>query len=266
MKQSILTKNQKKVFQKVFTENGIKYRIDCKLRYDDQCNNGHNTFAITADIIELKQSGRHEFVAGGCCHEEIKKHFPELAHLIKWHLVSSDGPIHYIANAMYLAGNRDYNGLLKGEVDHRHNETRVKFQGFPITFKEPKPHFFEFIQANKGQLEIEKIEHKEASEYRTKFSFKGFCGEWYQCPFDTLIEAKEWLAAINSLPMTFIVTPTAWGNGKDRELEAARSVAIWPEATDEELTSPDLKSKLEARLPELFDRFSKDLEAIGFIF
>jgi len=48
--------------------------------------------------------------ACGCLHDEIRQHFPELAHLIKWHLVSTDGPLHYIANTLYHLekGNLEY--------------------------------------------------------------------------------------------------------------------------------------------------------------
>lgn len=67
-----------------------------ELRYGDECKNGHNTFSLTVN-------GGERF--GGCCHDEIEKHWPELAHLIKWHLVSSDGPLHYIANTIYHANN-----------------------------------------------------------------------------------------------------------------------------------------------------------------
>lgn len=41
--------------------------------------------------------------SGGCIHDEVAKHFPELAHLIKWHLSSTDGPMHYVANTVYWA-------------------------------------------------------------------------------------------------------------------------------------------------------------------
>ena len=36
-------------------------------------------------------------------HDSIRKVFPEVAHLIKWHLVSTDGPCNYLANTLYYA-------------------------------------------------------------------------------------------------------------------------------------------------------------------
>lgn len=88
---------------------GAEIRVNA--RFDDHCGNGHNEFAITADIYR----GR-VFEAGGCLHEDIAANFPELKRFIKWHLVSTKGPFHYIANTVYLAGNRDHNGLLRGET------------------------------------------------------------------------------------------------------------------------------------------------------
>ena len=90
--------NQKIGATRYYSEEGRKYRISVELRFDDQCKNGHESFAITAIIRE--NDGEY---MGGCCHDEIAQHFPEFAPLIKWHLTSTDGPMHYIANTMYHA-------------------------------------------------------------------------------------------------------------------------------------------------------------------
>jgi hypothetical protein len=80
------------------------------LRFDEKCKNGHSTFSITGEVIEGVR-----VVGGGCIHDKIAKVFPKLACLIPWHLCSTDGPMHYVANTIYLAGDRDCNGLRKGE-------------------------------------------------------------------------------------------------------------------------------------------------------
>jgi hypothetical protein len=115
MKQTKLVKEQTKTYgPKVYTENGREYRITAHVRHDDQCGNGHNTFSITGEIDE-KRGGVFREYSGGCIHDDIAKHFPELAVFIKWHLTSTDGPLHYIANTVYHAGDRDHNGLRAGE-------------------------------------------------------------------------------------------------------------------------------------------------------
>ena len=133
--ESILTKSQAKGFRAGVNQTT---EIIATVRHDDSCGNGHNTFSITGEIWERqeyrtpsgKRKGRREMVAGGCIHDEIAAHFPKLAPLIKWHLTSTDGPMHYYKNVIYLAGDRDCWGTRKGEV--RQTETRITFGENPI--------------------------------------------------------------------------------------------------------------------------------------
>ena len=53
METSILTKNQKQVFTKNIIWEGKPSIITCTIRYDDECNNGHNTFVITGSFSSL---------------------------------------------------------------------------------------------------------------------------------------------------------------------------------------------------------------------
>lgn len=116
--ESLLTKKQtKKYGPKRYTNTyGEDADILVTVRYDDECGNGHNSFSITADIWRRTKKGisrmktARDIDMGGCCHDDVVKAFPELASLIKWHLVSSDGPMHYIANTTYHAreGKLDY--------------------------------------------------------------------------------------------------------------------------------------------------------------
>ncbi len=56
------------------------------------------------------------------------------------------------------------------------------------------------------------------------------------------------------------------GKGKERELDAARSCAVWPDATDEQLTSPALEMLLNSRLPALMADFQKVINDLGFTY
>ena len=76
------------------SQDGLTYHLhSC---FDDSCGNGHNTFSMTVDTYK---NGR--MIACGCQHDIVEKVFPEYAKYIKWHLCSTDGPLHYIANTMY---------------------------------------------------------------------------------------------------------------------------------------------------------------------
>lgn len=186
---STLTKNQKKTYRKDIMEDGVPVTLIAHIRFDDVCGNGHNSFSITCDRYEgYRQMGeptvKHPsgktlwLNACGCLHDEVRAHFSELTPLLKWHLCSTDGPLHGVANAIYHAGDRDCHGLRKGEPSRK--------------------------------------------------------------------------------------TPVRIGEGKERDLDAARRSAVWPDATEEELTAPGLKERLEARLPALLDEFRSDIEALGF--
>lgn len=189
--------------------------ISVHLRFDDNCRNGHHTFAITG---QAKVGRDHEI--GGCIHDEIAKFFPELAPLIKWHLCSTDGPMHYAANTIYLAGDRDHRGLRKGET----RQLRNGRTGQPC---------WDLVSTPPTRI------------------------------LPTMVDSAEKPADIPALhwePHLIV------GEGKERDLAAARSMAVWPEATDADLMQePEaLKAVLLARLPALIAAFRADMEACGF--
>lgn len=108
---SKLIKSQSKTITVKFKEDTKKRMIDVEMRFDDECSNGYNTFSIVGDLWRSHVS-RHDsnMISGGCIHSAISKHAGEelcgeikLKDLIKWHLTSTDGPIHYIANTIYHA-------------------------------------------------------------------------------------------------------------------------------------------------------------------
>jgi hypothetical protein len=116
---SILTDKQERLFRKDYPDGKI---IVVHVRHDDRCNNGYNTFSITTNVYEPhvnrgeptlinERTKKKVWLSScGCQHDLVKEYFPELEHLIKWHLTSTDGPMHYITNSIYWAeeGNLDY--------------------------------------------------------------------------------------------------------------------------------------------------------------
>lgn len=222
---SVLTKKQTKTFRADYTDKGQPQTLIAKVRHDDECSNGHNTFSITADLYTPQpqrgeptiqhESGKVLWLnACGCLHDDIARRIPELAPLIKWHLTSTDEPMHYIANTVYMAGDKDYNGLREGE-------TR---------------------QIRNGKTGV-------------------LCWK-LQDPPEAYIDADEQPA-----PVTLQYEPLCHvGEGKKRELDHARSSAVWPDATDEDLTAPGLKERLEARLPGLMVEFQAAVESLGFTY
>lgn len=268
---SKLTKSQSKKLGPRVYDNG-NTRLTVEIRYDDNCGNGHNSFAITGNGHE-RIDGRWVDSFFGCCHDEIIKVYPELEKYIKWHLTSSDGPMHYLANVTYFASDRDYNGRLKGEpFDY---ELRLRFDEVPLTHGgRYNQKFLLWLKELKSfkDLQVVAIEHVKDSSYdfKPKYTFKGYNDEirWHQCPFDTELEALEFLMALQGCKVTWDEIPTQWGKGKEREFKNARDAALWPEATEEQLSLPkdELTKLLNARLPALMEEFKKDMEELGFTY
>ncbi len=207
-----LTKSQFTTKEKFYKEDGQDYRIRVKIRYDDQCGNGHNSFSITAQIDE-KRGGIYRDYMGGCCHKEISKHFPELKDAIKFHLCSSDGPMHYIANTIY-------------HVDEHG----------------PKSAWVYFEDPANG-IERKCVKYCDVTEAQ----------EMCSTPSKTFNYVTKAGYRYEKDPKT----------AKKSDLYAARSCAIWPDATLEQLQDKDA---LLARLPALMEEFKKCVESFGFTY
>lgn len=237
-----------------------------ELRFDDNCHNGHNTFGITAHIYHPGcRSGNWD--ACGCMHDEITEYFPELAHLIQWHGTTTEGPLHYIANTLYLAGDRDCHGKRKGDV--LSSQPAVVFESVPVRHLIDTK-FAAFLRARigTGEFQVVAVPHKDTSSYAFDpyYTLVGHDVAWHSCPFKTRAEADDFCAALNTCTATVVDVPTSYSKGKERELDAARRVANWSEATDEQLALPpeQLRELLEARLPGLLDGFRDAMEGCGF--
>lgn len=96
------------------TEGGRQIKTHIKIRLDDECRNGHETFSLTADIWRELGNNRWAECGGGCCHEHIIALRPDLKPFADLHLADQDGvPMHAFGNAFYwFAG---FNGGLGKE-------------------------------------------------------------------------------------------------------------------------------------------------------
>jgi hypothetical protein len=197
--------------------------------HDDQCGNGHNTFSITGVVsVRDRRLGYMVEHSSGCVHEDIARAIPQLAPYLKWHLCSTDGPLHYVANTVYLAGDRDHAGLREGE-----RRPMVDRSGLPM-------------------WEIQAVRRDTGEEVS--------------------VHALKTLAM--SVDRPEVEHDLVWsrcmrvGEGKDRDLDGAREAAIWPEATDEQMTAEpaELEAALLARLPALMLEFKAAVESLGLVY
>lgn len=268
-------KRQKFTVSRYCTLDGERVQVRASVRFDDECGNKHESFSITGEVREVRKdfTTGQEYAPSGCVHEHIAAAFPELAPFIKWHLVSTPGPMHYAANTIYLAGDRDYNGKRAGEVSSY--DDGLRFGNSPITYKASRRLVTWLLDMREKfpglDWRFEPIEHKKepggyeyAAHYTPTRGGEAFASVWHECPFRTLNEAEEVTQALNTLLWEAVRVPSSYSKGKPRELDAARRAAIWPDASDDDLTAPGLAERLAARLPALMAEFKADMLALGF--
>lgn len=261
----------KKAFTKLYTEDGQQYKITAEVRFDDECKNGHKAFSIIGEVLKNGRSGTWIIDRCGKVHDDIAKHCPNLVPYLKWHLCSTDGPLHYLANTLYHASDKDCWGRRKGEPSAW--ERRIRFfipadgDPFPVSFK-VSDSFAKFLEDNRRDtytMKVVEVQHgndEGGYKFSDQYTFTGHNEDkWGSTPFRTKREAEELLEALQIYDWEIEKVPTAWSEGKEPDLEAARKTAIWPDATLEQLQDEE---QLKARLPGLLAEFRTAIESLGF--
>ena len=83
--------------------NNSEVNMRIKIRLNDKFKNGHQDFSITAIFWEVgKARNDHNMIGGGCCHDEILKHRPDLQIFVNLHLCDFTGcPMYAVENGFY---------------------------------------------------------------------------------------------------------------------------------------------------------------------
>lgn len=278
---SILTKNQVKSYR---CNLSAHESLVVQVSWGDSCGNGHNSLGVTADLY-----GKHaRLVSFGCLHDEILSAVrrglipQEVGDLIPFHLCSSDGPMHYLANVRYHAGDRDCWKKRKGEP--------CGWDDFAVVANSPIKHkldssmkeCIEKLMAMDSGAEafVVDVAHKSSPGETYKFAPKWTIligdeepPQWHECPFDLYDEANQWMEACLGGLVKLERVATKWAEGKERDLKAARFSACgdWPEdhplyLSDAQLCDDEgLQATLEARLPLVIAEMRKRIEAVGLV-
>ncbi len=241
---TVLVKHQKKVTDwKEYEEHGQTYRIRSTVRYDDECGNGHNSFAVTGEIEHKR--GNHRFYehSGGCIHDKVGKWFPEIKPLIKWHLTSSDGPMHYTANTLHYYKKHLFllnKPTIMAELQKRRDT--LKSAG-ALTL-----HRFESIWVLEGVYQGKKY-----SVDRSMTWEKPSVKEMYEEIYTDILGDPAKDLYLNK------------GDTIESTLASARHCAIWDDMPGG-VDVADMEKQVEARLPQLLKDFRKAVEGYGFTY
>lgn len=260
--ESTIVGNQIQEHKQTIEIDGVKRAITINLRLDDSCGNGYNSFGMTGDLYEGTKRIESQLTNSGAIGDIIAEHCPEFAHLNKWHLTSTDGPMHYLANTIYHADDKDCWGRRKGEPSAW--GYRAYVDASPVGHKIKKS-FAAFIATHSSSVwaEVVELEHPKGT-FSPKYTLEGMPADaWSDGIWDSKRDAQEWTDAINANRVTVEEVETAWSKGEEPNLEAARRSAVWPDATLEQLQDKDA---LLARLPGLMEAFRADMEALGFTY
>lgn len=189
---------------------GVKCRVAVDIHWYRLGGNEHKHLSI---IGMVSDSTGKWLQSCGQVAEDIARVYPELRHILKWHLCSLDGPMFYLENTLYHAGDDG-----KGEIRYA-----------PIAPGST-------TMAPMWERDLPSGGHVGIKVSATR-------------PPD---EVLGWRPVLRE--------------GKARDFEAARRTAIWPEATDEQLSLPEheLRALLVERLPRLLQQFRADMAALGF--
>ena len=91
-----------------FTKRVGDEEIDAIVKVQDDCRNGFNEFTVDGDVYKIHDDGRKSWFKGGCVHDVIVEHFPELKPFVDLHLSDVNGtPMYPVENgAYYVKENR----------------------------------------------------------------------------------------------------------------------------------------------------------------
>ena len=149
------TKNLSYNVTKFYVENGITYKMNVRISLDDCCKNGVCDWGITADIYEKRRNGRFVWCAGGCCHEEILKRFPQFKMFVDLHLSNHYGaPMYPVENGFYHITNSSKETAI--------NYLRITEMEYNLLYQAEDKQYFKYLLYVLGIVERWKRESNEA--------------------------------------------------------------------------------------------------------
>lgn len=140
---------------KRYIQAGTSFKIDVKILLADDCKNNICDWSITADIYEQHKNGRFVWCAGGCCHEEILKRFPQFKMFVDLHLSNHYGaPMYPVENGFYHITNSSKETAI--------NYLRITETEYNLLYQAEDKQYFKYLLYTLGIVERWKRESNEA--------------------------------------------------------------------------------------------------------
>lgn len=143
------------ITSKIYVNAGTTFKMNVKISLDDCCKNNICNWSITAEIYEKRKNGRFVWRAGGCCHEEILKRFPQLKKFVDLHLSNHYGaPMYPVENGFYHIRNSSKATAI--------NYLRITETEYDLLHKAEDKQYFKYLLYMLGIVERWKRESNEA--------------------------------------------------------------------------------------------------------
>ena len=140
---------------KRYIQAGTTFKINVKILLADDCKNNICDWSITADIYEQRKNGRFAWYAGGCCHEEILKRFPQFKMFVNLHLSNHYGaPMYPVENGFYHITNSSKETAI--------NYLRITEMEYNLLYLAEDKQYFKYLLYMLGIVERWKRESNEA--------------------------------------------------------------------------------------------------------
>ena len=140
---------------KRYIQAGTTFKINVKILLADDCKNNICDWSITADIYEQRKNGRFVWCAGGCCHEEILKRFPQFKMFVDLHLSNHYGaPMYPVENGFYYITNSSKETAI--------NYLRITETEYNLLHQAEDKQYFKYLLYTLGIVERWKRESNEA--------------------------------------------------------------------------------------------------------
>ncbi|UWG07336.1 MAG: hypothetical protein [Bacteriophage sp.] len=140
---------------KRYIQAGTTFKINVKILLADDCKNNICDWSITADIYEQRKNGRFVRCAGGCCHEEILKRFPQFKMFVDLHLSNHYGaPMYPVENGFYHITNSSKETAI--------NYLRITETEYNLLHQAEDKQYFKYLLYMLGIVERWKRESNEA--------------------------------------------------------------------------------------------------------
>ncbi len=183
--------------------------------------------------------------------------FPEYAYLTKWCDFSALTTFEdYLKEIAKFTRTRIYPDKELNEPIRWEKAVYLGKSAFPLKFPLK---FMSWLERFNNNFRVVEIKHP---YYESKYTISDYTKHWSEC-FFTENEAKGFVETVNKYGYKIVDIPVEWNTSIEPHLGMAQKMAMWADATLEDLSDKD---KLFDHFTKLQEEFKIIIEKLGFVY